>query len=253
LRGRKQSATSPIVAQLRQRYFAREMRRLGVSKIPLRLEKASLPSGVTERKIEGHLVDVVKINQQLLGEARGLAEKIQRHHSEAAWNETFVGRDIDQETAGILGELAACIDLFGDWRKAKVLRALETSPDDSDFKFQERSLEVKAAGKEWHRFLAVPVPKFEKHHADAYVGAQVRESREVWIWGYAARDEVGSAPVKNLGLGPSYCIPLRSLHPISELRDYLSREPSLLKYMACVVSIENLDAFVKRYFSRQET
>jgi hypothetical protein len=242
-----------IAAQLRQRYFEREMRRLGVSKIPLRLEKASLPSTVRERKIKGHLVDVVEISDELVGEAKRLAEKIQQHHSETAWKETFAGRDMAWETAGILGELAACIDLFGDWRKAKVLRALETSPDDSDFKFQERSIEVKTAGHEWHSFLLVPVPKFEKHHADAYVGAQVRGSREVWIWGYAAHDEVASAPVKNFGLGPSYSIPLRSLHPINELRDYLSREPSLLKYMTCVVSIENLDAFVKRYFSGQET
>jgi hypothetical protein len=229
------------------------MRRLGVSKIPLRLEKASLPSTVSVRKINGHLVDVVEITDELVGVAKGLAEKILRHHSEVGWKETFVGRDIAWETAGILGELAACIDLFGDWRKAKVLHALETRPDASDFTFQERSLEIKTAGREWHSFLLVPVPKFEKRHAEVYVGVQIKGSREVWIWGYAARDEVASASVSNFGLGPSYCIPLRRLHPISELRDYLSREPSLIKYMTCVATVENLDALVKRYFSGRET
>jgi hypothetical protein len=228
------------------------MRRLGVHKIPLRLEKTALPPTVMERNINGQLVDVVRITEEMMHAGKELAEKIQRHHSEAGWKETFEGREIVWETAGILGELAAGEDLFGDWRKAKVLRSLETSPDASDFDFQERMIDVKTAGHEWHRFLLVPVPKFEQRHPDIYVGAQVRTEREVWIWGYATRDEVGSAPVKDFGLGPSYCIPLGDLHPISGLRDYLSREPSLLRYMTCTVSRCEMERLVAAMLGREQ-
>ena len=245
-----ESETPPIVAEIRNRYLNRQMRRLGFEKMPLRFVKAPLPPTVTERNVNGHLLDIVRITDEMMQAGKELAEKILRHHSEAGWKETLEGRDIMWETAGILGELAAGEDLLGDWRKSKVLYSLETSPDGSDFDFQRWTLDVKTAGREFHRNLLVPVPKFEKRHPDIYIGAQLKTPREVWIWGYATRDEVASAPVKNLGLGASHCIPLSDLHPISGLRDYLSKEPSLLRYATCIMTSDRLEAIMRQFVKR---
>lgn len=231
LRRHREPAPPLIVSELRHRYTSLLMRRLGVVKIPLRLVRKPLPPTVTEENVNGHLVARVRITDDMMTAARDMAEKIQRSDSEAGFKESFAGRNIVWETAGMLGHLAAGEYLFGDWLKA--VRSIEAGPDAADFTFQGRMFDVKTAGGERDRYLLVPVAKFEKRHPHVYVGAQVKTPREVWIWGYAAREEVADAPVKDFGWGRAYYIPMKQLHSIIDL---VPTDASLLRYMTCTVS-----------------
>lgn len=200
-----------------------------------RLANLPLPATATEIHVNGQLVAVITITDEIMHAAEVWAERIQRSDSRAGFKESFAGRNRAQELAGVLGHLAAGEYMFADWQKA--LRSIEAGPDEPDFIYKERTLDVKTAGGDHDRFILVPVAKFQKRKHDVYIGAQLKESRKVWIWGYATREEVAAAPVRDFGLAPAHYIPLRNLNPISGL---IRSDPSLLKFMTYTFSVENL-------------
>lgn len=235
-------ATPPIIAQLRQRSRERLRRRLGWEKIPLKFVKTPLPETVTERYERGHLVAVVRITDEIMNATEEWAAKIQRIDSETGFKESFARRDIAWERAGVLGHLAAAEYLFGDWRKA--VKSIEAGVDAADFVFKGQRFDVKTARLETHKMLLVPVAKFQKRRHHVYIGAQLKGPREVWIWGYATREEVASAPVENFGQALAHYIPLRRLHRMDDLA---GAEPSLLRFMTCICQGMRLAKITQRY------
>ena len=236
-----------IVGVLQARMRAYVMRRYGLKKISRLFVRAPLPENVREIQMDDHEVAVVTFTDEMRTGAREDAEWIQGSDREAGLRETFARRDIDWELAGVMGEYAAAQYLYADWRRARD-RLREAGPSVGDFQdSQGRTFEVKTT--RYHApdaYMKVPVPKFMKYgkEIDFYVGTQMtRSGRDVLVHGYAAREEVGSAPVKDFSLGPAHCILLRELHPMSDLvpgvRDpetgkAMPWEPSILKYAVCV-------------------
>ena len=192
--------------------------------------------------MNGHMVARVRVSDEMMTTAKDWAKKIQRLDSEAGFKETFEGRHIGWEMAGLVGHLAAGEYLFGDWRKA--LESIEAGPTAADFMFQGQALDVKTAGGENDRFLLVPVAKFMKRHPHVYIGAQLKAHREVWIWGYATCEDIASAPVKDFGQAPAHYIALRSLRPIDDL---VPADSTLLRYMTCVMTSAQIEAVLREY------
>jgi len=234
--------TPLLVGVLRHRQQDRLLQRqipdeFGSRKIPLLFVVPGLPETVSVRYVGRHSVLVVQITDDMMNEAGQRAENFQRHHSVVGFKETLSpGRTLDREISGMLGHFAAAICLFADWREALQHLKLGVGLDDPDFAFVGKRFDVKTAGASWHKLLLVPVANFEKRHADFYIGAQMMGPRQVWIWGYSTRDEVAEARVRDLGRGDDYCIPLRELHPLTQLRGL---DSSLLRFMTFTWSMAN--------------